>query len=181
MKKKIFSSAVMAAIITALFCSCTGQQAEQNAYFGPAPAGVQTGGVRMIPVQTPQGNFKVWTKNFGHNPRIRVLLLHGGPGATHEYFECLESFLPQEGIEFIYYDQLGSAYSDQPQDTSLWNLGRFVEEVEQVRKALGLNQDNFYPARPFLGWMAGAAIRLEVSGQPQRIDHFQCHVQLARL
>jgi proline iminopeptidase len=56
----------------------------------------------------------------------------------------MESFLPQEGIEFYYYDQLGSAYSDQPADTSLWNLPRFVEEVEQVRQALGLNKDNFY-------------------------------------
>lgn len=75
---------------------------------------------------------------------IKVLLLHGGPACTHEYFESFESFLPQEGIEFIYYDQLGSAYSDQPSDTSLWDLPRFVEEVEQVRQALGLNKDNFY-------------------------------------
>ena len=70
------------------------------------------------PIQTPRGTFKVWTKRFGNNPRIRLLLLHGGPGATHEYFEGFESFLPAEGIEFIYYDQLGSAYSDQPSDES---------------------------------------------------------------
>lgn len=104
----------------------------------------KSGGVRLIPIQTPKGEFKVWTKRFGNNPKIKILLLHGGPACTHEYFESFESFLPQEGIEFIYYDQLGSAYSDQPQDTSLWNLPRFVEEVEQVRKALGLNKDNFY-------------------------------------
>lgn len=107
-------------------------------------ANPKSGGVRIIPIQTPKGEFKVWTKRFGNNPKIKVLLLHGGPACTHEYFESFESFLPQEGIEFIYYDQLGSAYSDQPQDTSLWNLPRFVEEVEQVRKALGLNKDNFY-------------------------------------
>ncbi|HEY3270121.1 MAG TPA: proline iminopeptidase-family hydrolase, partial [Geothrix sp.] len=52
--------------------------------------------------------------------------------------------LPAEGIEFIYYDQLGSAYSDQPKDTDLWTTERFVEEVEQVRKALGLDRSNFY-------------------------------------
>ncbi len=104
----------------------------------------QTGGVRLIPIHTPKGDFKVWTKRFGNNPTIKVLLLHGGPGCTHEYFESFESFLPQEGIEFIYYDQLGSAYSDQPKDTSLWDLPRFVEEVEQVRVALGLDQNNFY-------------------------------------
>ncbi|HJV49781.1 MAG TPA: proline iminopeptidase-family hydrolase, partial [Geothrix sp.] len=58
--------------------------------------------------------------------------------------ESLEGYLPAEGIEFIYYDQLGSAYSDQPKDRDLWTTERFVEEVEQVRKALGLSKDNFY-------------------------------------
>ena len=71
-------------------------------------------------------------------------LLHGGPGATHEYFEGLETFLAADGIEFIYYDQLGSAYSDQPKDESLWTIERFLEEVEQVRQALGLTKDDFY-------------------------------------
>jgi len=103
-----------------------------------------TGGIKMIPVETPKGTFKVWTKRVGNNPTIKVLLLHGGPGATHELYESFEGYLPQEGIEFYYYDQLGSYYSDQPDDLSLWDTARFVEEVEQVRKALGLNQDNFY-------------------------------------
>jgi len=58
--------------------------------------------------------------------------------------ECFESFFPREGFEMIEYDQLGSYYSDQPKDSSLWTTERFVEEVEQVRKALGLNKDNFY-------------------------------------
>jgi len=105
---------------------------------------VQTGGVKVIQVQTPNGNFNVWTKRMGNNPKIRILLLNGGPGATHEYFECFESFLLPQDIEFIYYDQLGCGLSDNPKDTSMWDLPRFVEEVEQVRKALGLNKDNFY-------------------------------------
>ena len=73
-----------------------------KSYFAPDSPGVQAGGVRMIPITTPKGTFKVWTKRFGNNPRIKVLLLHGGPAATHEYFESFESFLPAEGIEFIY-------------------------------------------------------------------------------
>lgn len=125
-------------------------------YF-PPETGLRSGGVQMIPVKTPAGEFKVWTKRFGHNPRIRVLLLHGGPAGTHEYFESFEGFLPAEGIEFIYYDQLGSHYSDQPQDTSLWRLPRFVEEVEQVRQALGLNKDNFY----LLGHSWGGILAME--------------------
>jgi proline iminopeptidase len=102
-----------------------------------------TGGVKMIPIQTAKGIFNVWTKRVGNNPKIKVLLLHGGPGGTHEYFECFDSFFPQEGFEYYYYDQLGSAYSDNPKDSSLWNIDRFVEEVETVRKALKMDSSNF--------------------------------------
>jgi len=105
---------------------------------------IQTGGVKVIPIETPKGKFNVWTKSIGNNPKIKLLLLNGGPGATHEYFECFENFLLPEGIEIIYYDQLGCGLSDNPNDTSMWDLDRFVEEVEQVRKALNLNKDNFY-------------------------------------
>jgi proline iminopeptidase len=105
---------------------------------------VLAGGVRMIPITTPKGTFRVWTKRVGNNPTIKLLLLHGGPGATHEYFEAADSYLPGAGVEYYYYDQLGSAYSDQPNDTALWDLPRFVDEVEQVRQALGLGSDNFY-------------------------------------
>ncbi|MES1218970.1 MAG: proline iminopeptidase-family hydrolase, partial [Bacteroidota bacterium] len=114
------------------------------AYFNYGDSGVQSAGVKMIPIKTPVGNFKVWTKRFGNNPSIKVLLLHGGPSGTHEYMECFESFFPKEGIEFYEYDQLGSYYSDQPTDSSLWTTDRFVEEVEQVRKAIGGNRNNFY-------------------------------------
>lgn len=98
----------------------------------------------MIPIETSKGTFNIWTKTMGNNPKVRLLLLNGGPGMTHEYFECFESFMPSEGIEIIYYDQLGCGFSDNPNDTSLWDLPRYVDEVEQVRKALGLNKDNFY-------------------------------------
>jgi proline iminopeptidase len=88
---------------------------------------ILTGGVRMITVQTPDGPFRVWTKRVGNNPRTKVLLLHGGPGATHEYFEALDSYFPGAGIEYYYYDQLGSVYSDQPDLPELWALPRFVD------------------------------------------------------
>jgi len=103
-----------------------------------------SGGVKMIPINTPKGAFHVWTKRVGNNARVKVLLLHGGPGFTHEYLEAFDSYFPGAGIEYFYYDQLGSAYSDQPDDGDLWELPRFVDEVEQVRKALGLDATNFY-------------------------------------
>ncbi|HXI30127.1 MAG TPA: hypothetical protein VNG89_16935, partial [Vicinamibacterales bacterium] len=104
---------------------------------------VLAGGVKMIPISTPRGTFKVWTKRVGNNPRVKVLLLHGGPAATHEYFEAFDSFFPGAGIEYYYYDQLGSAFSDQPDVDALWDLPRFVDEVEQVRVALHLDHNNF--------------------------------------
>ena len=116
----------------------------KSSYFLSADSGIQTGGIKVISIKTPKGNFNVWTKRFGNNPKIKLLLLNGGPGATHEYFECMENFLPAESIEFIYYDQLGCGNSQDPKDTSLWDLNRYVEEVEQVRQALNLDNSNFY-------------------------------------
>ncbi len=109
---------------------------------GLNPPGIRTAGIRMLPVAG--GKYKVWTKKVGPSTgkaTIKVLLLHGGPGFSHEYLEALESFLPEAGIEMYYYDQLGCNNSDQPDDSSLWTLPRYTEEVEEVRRALGL--DNF--------------------------------------
>ena len=99
-----------------------------------------SGGARRISVETPVGTFSVWTKRIGNNSDLKMLLLHGGPGATHEYLEAVHSFLPVAGIEYYHYDQLGSGFSDQPDEPSLWELDRFVDEVEQVRRALGLDR-----------------------------------------
>ena len=134
-------------------------------FAGAAPAAeVQTGGVRMIPVQTPKGEFRVWTKRVGNNPTVKVLLLHGGPGVTHEYLEAFDSYFPGAGIEYYYYDQLGSYYSDQPKEPELWTLPRFVEEVEQVRQALKLDRDNFY----LFGQSWGGLLAIEYALQHQQ-------------
>ncbi len=123
-----------------------------------------TGGIKMIPISTPKGEFKVWTKRVGNNPTKKVLLLHGGPGMTHELYECADGYFPQESIEYIYYDQLGSYYSDQPDDLDLWTTERFVEEVEQVRQALGLDPSNFY----LLGQSWGGILAMEYALKYQK-------------
>jgi proline iminopeptidase len=141
-------------------CNPAPQQSDAvtvQSYFASQESGVKTGGVKVIPITTPKGTFNIWTKRFGNNPRIKLLLLQGGPGTTHEYWECMESFLPAEGFEFIYYDQLGTGFSDNPDDTAMWDLPRYVEEVEQVRQALGLNKDNFY----LLGHSWGGILAME--------------------
>ena len=116
-----------------------------------------SGGVKMIEIETPSGKFNVWTKRVGNNPTKKVLLLHGGPGANHEYFQAIDSFFPKESIEYYYYDQLGSSFSDKPKDQSLWTIERFVDEVEQVRLALGLDENNFI----ILGHSWGGILGLE--------------------
>lgn len=104
---------------------------------GLNPPGIRTAGIKMIPVVN--GKYKVWTKRIGRGT-TKVLVLHGGPGIGHEYLEALESFLPEAGIEMYYYSQLGNSYSDQPNDAGLWTLERYVQEVEEVRRGLGLNK-----------------------------------------
>jgi proline iminopeptidase len=116
-----------------------------------------SGGARKITVDTPAGRFGVWVKRVGNHPDLRLLLLHGGPGSTHEYFEACDSYLPAAGIEYYYYDQLGSGFSDQPDEPSLWDLDRFVGEVEQVRAALGLDRDDFV----LLGHSWGGILAIE--------------------
>jgi len=98
--------------------------------------------------------FNVWTRRVGDQP-VHMLLLHGGPGFTHEYFEGFGERLPAAGIAVHYYDQLGSHHSDQPDDPSLWTVERFREEVEEVRRALGLEQ--FY----LLGQSWGGMLAIE--------------------
>lgn len=142
---QVFAFLLLAGILL-ISCKSDHNQIKETpfSYFEPQNTGVQDGGINVIPIETPKGIFNVWTKRVGNNPTMKVLLLNGGPGATHEYFECFESFFPKENIEFIYYDQLACGRSDNPKDTSLYDLSRYVEEVEQVRKALKLEKNNFY-------------------------------------
>ncbi|MDP7526037.1 MAG: proline iminopeptidase-family hydrolase [Candidatus Marinimicrobia bacterium] len=110
------------------------------------------------------GGHKVWTKKSGNNDKIKLLLLHGGPGATHEYFKILDNYLPQSNIEYYYYDQFGSHNSDPSTNPSDWTIDRFVEEVESVRKSLGLNSSNFY----LLGHSWGGLLAMEYALKYQK-------------
>jgi proline iminopeptidase len=94
-------------------------------------------GVKFIPVYN--GKYKVFTQKIGSG-KMKLLILHGGPGGSHESFENFPNLL--KDVEIYFYDQLGSYYSDQPNDTSIWDIERFADEVEEVRKGLGL--EDFY-------------------------------------
>jgi proline iminopeptidase len=102
-------------------------------------------GVKRIVIN---GKFWVWTQKIGSG-KIKLLLLHGGPGQTHEYFENFPKYLTKHGVTVYFYDQFGSYFSQEPtveqlNDTSLWKVARYVEEVEQVRKGLGLSKFFIY-------------------------------------
>jgi len=129
-----------------------------------------SGGARMIPIHTPKGDFKVWVKRIGNNPKLKVLLLHGGPAVPHDYMEAMDAFLPAAGIEYYYYDQLGAGNSDQPHDDSLWTTDRFVDEVEQVRVALGLTKNDFC----LFGQSWGGLLAMEYALKHQ--DRLKCLV-----
>src|SRR5690625_4553156 len=109
---------------------------------------------KIIPIS---GGFHVWTRKVGKSP-IKILLLHGGPGCTHEYLEPFEEYLSDE-FEIYFYDQLGSYYSDQPNDPSLWTIERFREELEEVRQHLDL--ENFYLYGNSWGGMLGIEYALK--------------------
>jgi proline iminopeptidase len=100
----------------------------------------------------------------GNEPDLKVLLLHGEPGCSDEFFECFDAWFPAAGVEYYYYDQLGSFRSDQPDEPSLWDLPRFVDEVEQVRQALGLDRDNFV----LLGQSWGGLLAMEYAVHHQQ-------------
>jgi proline iminopeptidase len=140
---RLLSIFLLFLVLTSCKNQATSKELLVSNYFNYGDS-LETAGVKMIPIKTPVGEFNVWTKRFGSNPKIKILLLHGGPAMTHEYMECFETFFQREGFEFYEYDQLGSYYSDQPTESSLWTTERFVEEVEQVRKAIGADSSNFY-------------------------------------
>ena len=112
---------------------------------------------RSIEVKTPKGTFSVWSRKVGRHPTRKLLLLHGGPGSSHNGFQIFEQYLPLDEVEFYYYDQLGSYRSDQPDEPELWSVARFVDEVEQVRCALDLDVQNFY----LLGQSWGGLLAME--------------------
>ena len=129
-----------------------------------------SGGARKITISTPKGPHQVWIKRVGNNPNLKLLLLTGGPGLSHAYLEVMDSYLPAEGVEYYHYDQLETGESDKPNDPDLWTLARYVGEVDQVRKAIGGNKDNFC----LLGHSWGGMLAIEYALAHQ--DQMKCLV-----
>jgi proline iminopeptidase len=99
---------------------------------------------------------KVWWRKIGSGPEVPLLLLHGGPGAGHDYLEPLTALATDRPV--IFYDQLGCGRSDRPDDSSLWRMERFVDEIDALRQALGIDRMALY-GHSWGGWLAQEYMR----------------------
>jgi len=100
----------------------------------------------------------------GEHEVVPLLVLHGGPGCPHDYLENLAA-LASENRRVIFYDQLGCGNSDLPDDTSLWTVKRFTDEIDSVRSALGLDRVHL------LGQSCGGMLGIEYAiRQPRGLE-----------
>lgn len=109
----------------------------------------------MIPIQTPKGAFHVWTKRVGKTPASRCCFCMEDRARRMSTSKRSIVISPAPASNTTI--TTSSASSDQPDMRELWELPRFVEEVEQVRPALGLDQNNFY----LLGQSRGGILAIE--------------------
>ena len=79
------------------------------------------------------GRYNVVTYSYGRGDEV-LFLLNGGPGLPCNYLREPLMPLVEAGYRVVTYDQLGTGASDKPTDKSLWNIARYVEEVETVRQ-----------------------------------------------
>ena len=98
-----------------------------------------------------EDGYHVWYRRVGDGPCTPLLVLHGGPGAGHDYLETLDGLADERPV--IFYDQLGCGRSDKPDDPSRWHIERFVSEVDLVRQALGLSRVHLL-GESWGGWLA---------------------------
>ncbi|MCP4305425.1 MAG: alpha/beta fold hydrolase, partial [bacterium] len=97
------------------------------------------------------GGYKIFVDEFGEGDRV-LLCLNGGPGLPCDYLREPHAPLADQGYRVLAFDQLGCGRSDKPIDRSLWEIGRYVEEVETVRTALNMGKVNLL-GHSWGGWL----------------------------
>ncbi len=103
-------------------------------------------------VEIEVDGFRVVAYSFGRGDEA-VLCLNGGPGLPCDYLREAHSCLVDHGYRVVAFDQLGTGASDRPTDPSLWTIGRYVEETETVRRAMGLGRVHLL-GHSWGGWLA---------------------------
>ncbi len=96
---------------------------------------------RVVEGHIPYRGFETWYREEGETEpgKLPVLCLHGGPGGAHDYLEPLFG-LAETGRRTVLYDQIGCGRSATPPGALAWTVELFVEEVDVVRGALGLER-----------------------------------------
>jgi len=103
--------------------------------------------VRATEGFVPFRGYRTWYRIVGDEPshgKLPVVLLHGGPGGTHDYLEPLEALAEAGGRQVLFYDQIGCGKSDLPDDDSLWVVETFVDELDVIRRELGLDRIHLF-------------------------------------
>jgi proline-specific peptidase len=95
-------------------------------------------GRRVAEGRIPFGEYETWHRSVGDSGSVPLLCLHGGPGSSHIGLRALEALADERRV--VFYDQLGSGNSSQPSDPSLWTIELFLDELANLRHALGLDR-----------------------------------------
>lgn len=90
----------------------------------------------------PYLGYRTYTRTAGESVggKTPLLLLHGGPGSTHNYFEVLDRLAEEDGRQIVTYDQLGCGRSYLDGHPELWNMDTWLGELTAVREALNLTE-----------------------------------------
>jgi proline iminopeptidase len=148
----------VAAVLLA-FCITTGGTADRS----------------NVPITKPDGDThegyvdvtggRVWFRIDGaDSTETPLLVLHGGPGASHDYLEPLAALADERPV--VFYDQLGCGNSDRPDDPALWTVERYVGEVGEVRQALGLDRVHLLGQ----SWGGALAVEYVLSRNPEGVE-----------
>lgn len=116
----------------------------------------------------PFGGMRTYYRIVGEkSAKAPLVLLHGGPGSSHNYFEVLDSLTDLSGRQLIMYDQLGCGQSSQPDDraSTFYNKKTWVEELQSLRAYLGLDKIHLFGQ----SWGGMLAIIYLCDYQPQGV------------
>ena len=85
---------------------------------------------------------KVWYRIVGSGDKTPLLLLHGGPGFTSYYLNPMADLGKDRPV--IFFDQLGCGRSASDVDSTMMTIENYVEQVEQLRTSLGIEDLYLY-------------------------------------
>ncbi len=107
-----------------------------------------------VPFEDGETWFRVTGELDGEGP-APLVVLHGGPGATHDYVLALAD-LADDGRAVVHYDQLGNGRSSHFPDrgADFWTVDLFVRELHNLVDALGIRDRHHVLGQSWGGFLA---------------------------